>query len=410
MQHALLVVFFSGSTLWGQRIMDNEARSFDAEESWAFSPHLPAIIPRTLPSVAVPDGRFALPPSWRLIAVAVLASGVGFETAILWPSQDKLAAVLQPSPSGHDAASTASESAALPFTAPRSPSSGAAAVTAPSSDAPAVTAPSPGAAAIGAPSSHAPAVVAPSTGAAAVTAPSSDATAVAPPISTSTATGAIVIPSVGTVSDACRASFPAPQLVVGGPPNMRPADASASLGVTVYRAPDGAQLVICGFAAKSIISAGRSIDEETWIIPITDAADAVLIPPLGFVGSMKLVVALVSADGSLTDRRTVHLQWTHQTPMPAAARREVNEQLEEGKRLEAVGNLTAARSIFQQLAQNGHPRAAFLLAETYDPISLAKHQLPPPDSDLEKARLWYRRAGDKGSLEANARLERLANW
>jgi hypothetical protein len=360
--------------------MDNEARSFDVDKSWATNPRLPAIIPRAWPSVAAPDRRFAIPPSWRLIAVAVFASGFGFGTALMWPSQHKVGAVLQPSPSGHDAVPTASETATLPSAAPRSPSSAAAVVTAPSP------------------------------GAVAVTAPSSDAPAVAAPFSAPTAPKVIVIPSAGTVSDACRASFPAPQLVVSGPPSMLPADASASLGVTVYTAPDGAQLVICGFAAKTIFSAGRSIDEETWIMPVSDAADAVLIPPLGFVGSMKLVVALVSTDGSLSDRRAVHLQWMPQTLVPAIARREVNEQLEEGKRLAAVGNLTAARSIFQQAAQTGDSRAAFLLAETYDPISLARHQLPPPDSDLEKARLWYRRAGDKGSLEANARLECLSNW
>jgi hypothetical protein len=338
--------------------MENEARSFDADQGWVSTPGLRR-------------RRFGLQRQLRLIAVAALASGVGFESAILWLSQDKPAAVVQLSPSGHDAASTASDSAALPFITQRS--------------------------------TH-------SADATAVTALSSGAAVVTAPFSTSTATKVIAIPSARTVIDACRASFPAPQLVVSAPPTMLRADASASLGMTVYSAPDGAQLVICGFAAKSVFSAGRSIDEETWIMPASDAADSVLIPPQGFVGSMKLVAALVSSDGSLTDRRTVQLQWARQTPVPAVAQMEVNEHLEEGKRLIAARNLTPARWIFQQLAQNGDARAAFLLAETYDPISLAKHQLPPPDSDLEKARIWYRRAADHGSLEANARLERLSNW
>jgi hypothetical protein len=197
--------------------------------------------------------------------------------------------------------------------------------------------------------------------------------------------------------------------VVSGPPTVLPAEAPASLGLRVERAPDGARLVICGFAAKSLFSAGQSIDDKTWTMPVSDVADATLFPPPGFVGPMQLVVTLLNPDMSLADRRTLHLQWLPRTPgtqaMPRIA--EINEQLKQGKRLKAAGNLAAARAIFLALAQGGDSRAAFLLADTYDPISLAKHQLPPPDSDSEKARLWYRRSSEP---EANARLERLANW
>jgi TPR repeat protein len=200
--------------------------------------------------------------------------------------------------------------------------------------------------------------------------------------------------------------------VVSGPPTVLPAEAPASLGLRVDSAPDGARLVICGFAAKSLFSAGRAIDEKTWTMPVSDVADATLLPPQGFVGPMNLVVVLLNPDMSLADRRSLHLQWLPQTlgkqAMPRIA--EVNQQLEEGKRHQAAGDLAGARAIFLRLAQSGDSRAAFLLAETYDPISLAKHQLLPPDSDLEKARLWYRRASERGSPEANSRLERLANW
>jgi hypothetical protein len=218
---------------------------------------------------------------------------------------------------------------------------------------------------------------------------------------------------VATDSDVCHAGFPAPQLVVSGPPTVLPPEAPASLGLRVQSAPDGARLVICGFAVKSLFSAGWSIDERTWTMPVSDVADVTLLPPQGFVGPMNLVVVLLNPDMSLADRRLLHLQWLPQTAGKQAIPRidEVNEQLEEGKRHKAAGDLAGARAIFLRLAQDdGDSRAAFLLAETYDPISLAKHQLLPPDSDLEKARLWYRRASERGSREANSRLERLANW
>jgi len=355
--------------------MDNDGgdnNNNDNNSGRAFSARLPAIIPPARPPVAVPRWRFALP-HWRLIAVAALASGVGIVTATLWPFENKLGPVVHPSAQGY--APTTADSAARPSTAPP-----------PTTSHPATT-----------PSTAAPSTTAPSVATPSATTPSTIAR-----IATTPKTG---------IDGVCHASFPAPQLVVSGQPTLLPADAPASLGLRVDRAPDGARLVICGFAARSLFSAGRSVDEKTWTMRISDVADATLLPPKGFVGPMKLVVALLNPDMSLADRRSLQLQWLPQTPSTQAMPRmvEVNEQLEEGKRLKTAGNLAAARAIFLRLAQSDS-RAAFLLAETYDPISLAKHQLPPPDSDLEKARLWYRRSAERGSPEANARLERLTNW
>ena len=76
--------------------IDNDTEVFDkanANSHWV-NPRLPAVIPPASPSVAAQARRrFALPPQWRLLAVAALALGLGFETAILWPYK-KLAAVL----------------------------------------------------------------------------------------------------------------------------------------------------------------------------------------------------------------------------------------------------------------------------------------------------------------------------
>jgi hypothetical protein len=188
----------------------------------------------------------------------------------------------------------------------------------------------------------------------------------------------------------------------------------------VEGAPNGAQVIICGFAAKSIISVGNSIDEKTWTLPVSDVADANLIPPPEFVGSMKLEAVLVNPDETIADRRTLQLQWRPQMQAApgvssAGEKRdtgdaEVEKQLEEGKRLQAAGNLLLARGIFLRYAQAGHSRAAFLYADSYDPISLAKRLLLLPESDSSVARIWYRKASALGSQEASTRLERLATW
>src|SRR5262249_20133323 len=145
-------------------------------------------------------------------------------------------------------------------------------------------------------------------------------------------TTASTMTRIASTGDVCHAGFPTPQLLVNGPPTVLPAEAPASLGLKVDSAPDGAQLVICGFAAKSLFSVGRPIDEKTWTMPVSDTARATLLPPKGFVGLMKLVVALLNPDMSLADRRSLHLQWLPQTlAIPATPRlAEVNERLEEG--------------------------------------------------------------------------------
>jgi hypothetical protein len=355
--------------------MDKDVESSSGDSNWAVNQQLPAVIPVPRPPVSVRSiWRLALP-RWRLMLVAVLAAGAGVIMAFLSPFQNMPAPAGRPAPQRHEAALPAVD----------------------------------GAASLAAPI---PPVLVPSTPVLATPVPSH-------PIQSNSLRGAADTPPAGDAGDAgnaCHGAFPAPQLEVSGKPTVMPADAAASLGLAINGAPDGAQLIICGFAARSVFSAGHSIDDSTWVLSVSEAADLTLIPPRGFVGPMKLVVALVNTDRSLADRRTLTLQWmplqqTSGVPAATAPRiANINEQLEEGKRLKAAGNLAGSRAIFQRYAQTGDSRAAFLLAETYDPISLAKHQLLPPDSDPEKARLWYRRASEHGSMEANARLDRLSNW
>jgi TPR repeat protein len=61
--------------------------------------------------------------------------------------------------------------------------------------------------------------------------------------------------------------------------------------------------------------------------------------------------------------------------------------------------------MYQRAAEAGDATAAFALAETYDPMVLAKGGVSP---DVLVARGWYERARDLGSTAAPERLERLA--
>jgi hypothetical protein len=80
-----------------------------------------------------------------------------------------------------------------------------------------------------------------------------------------------------------------------------------------------------------------------------------------------------------------------------------------GVELMTYGEVTAARAMFQRVAEAGEGAGAFALAETYDPLVLGglrlRERIMP---DVALARTWYERARDLGSLEARDRISRLA--
>jgi hypothetical protein len=89
---------------------------------------------------------------------------------------------------------------------------------------------------------------------------------------------------------------------------------------------------------------------------------------------------------------------------PAAAARVVNASLSasantdaansalvQGEQLFAKGDLEAARQRFEQAAKLGMPEGALALANTYDPVSLARAGMKVAGDPMH-ARQWYRRA------------------
>jgi hypothetical protein len=78
-----------------------------------------------------------------------------------------------------------------------------------------------------------------------------------------------------------------------------------------------------------------------------------------------------------------------------------------GVELMTYGEVSAARVMFQRVAEAGEAAGAFALAETYDPLVLGglrlRERVMP---DLALARTWYERARDLGSPEARDRISR----
>jgi hypothetical protein len=83
--------------------------------------------------------------------------------------------------------------------------------------------------------------------------------------------------------------------------------------------------------------------------------------------------------------------------------------LDRGDTLLTLGDILAARLLYQRAAESGVAIAAFKLANTYDSAFLVEHQdLRSVRPDLQQAAMWYRKAQELGEPHAEQRLNALS--
>jgi type II secretory pathway predicted ATPase ExeA len=99
-------------------------------------------------------------------------------------------------------------------------------------------------------------------------------------------------------------------------------------------------------------------------------------------------------------------------PAPLGGRVQLSKEMigmltNRGHEMLAVGDISAARLLYERAAAAGDPRAATAAGKTYDPLFLkeiaARGVRPRPDRAAE----WYAQADAAGDAEAGARLKRL---
>jgi type II secretory pathway predicted ATPase ExeA len=78
-----------------------------------------------------------------------------------------------------------------------------------------------------------------------------------------------------------------------------------------------------------------------------------------------------------------------------------------GEQFVALGDLGAARLLFQRAAEAGNPRAALAMARTYDPEYLAVGVAQGEKPDPARAMEWYHKAEALGNAQAAALLKSL---
>jgi hypothetical protein len=186
------------------------------------------------------------------------------------------------------------------------------------------------------------------------------------------------------------------------------------LGEHVTIDGDGGTLLVKGLAAGSSLSVGQPSDAGGWQLNARELNSAIIIPPSGFTGTMDLTIESRS-NGATADHLSLQLEWLGESIAPAPhvssvplEPSDVTRLLQRGQELLASQDIAAARAVFKHLADNGEPRGAVALAETYERSTLERLGALGLAPDPAMARSWYERARDLGSTEAQRRLDALA--
>ena len=83
--------------------------------------------------------------------------------------------------------------------------------------------------------------------------------------------------------------------------------------------------------------------------------------------------------------------------------------MKRAKEMLSSGDIPVARLLLRRAADGRDPTAALMLAQTYDPDVLGTQDIRNITPDPETARVWYQKAAQLGSAEAQRRLAQIQN-
>lgn len=134
-------------------------------------------------------------------------------------------------------------------------------------------------------------------------------------------------------------------------------------------------------------------------------------------GALPATAALMPTRAEITAAFQTALQSQSEIRQPPAAtpppRRldadELATLLKRAKGLIAAGDIASARLLLERAADAQEAGAALILARTYDPAVLGTPDARSIAPDPAAARIWYRKAAQFGSQDAQQRLDQMQN-
>ena len=159
-----------------------------------------------------------------------------------------------------------------------------------------------------------------------------------------------------------------------------------------------------GPTRDEIASAFRTARQDQPEVRLPPAAVA---PPAAAPGAPAAVTALPPA--AAFPPPTADLPAAAAPTAKRLAPDELAALLKRAKGLIAIGDFAPARLLLKRAADSQEAGAALLLAQTYDPAVLGKQDMRSITPDPAKAREWYQKAAQYGSVDAQQRLSQMQN-
>jgi hypothetical protein len=223
------------------------------------------------------------------------------------------------------------------------------------------------------------------------------------------------------------------------------------LGVAVAPPTDSGSLSLRGLAHGTRLSTGTALSGDSWEFPLRHLGGVYVYAPPDFTGVMNAMIALLSPSKKVIDSHPMRLEWMAKADLPQLpGKQEIDSEtanvvpkmpiesgppslvakpqidsgtvsaapvtpldqqeaaalMERGRDLLRNGDVALAQLAFRRLAEAGNAEAALALAITYDPRYLGEQKLIGINGDKARARAWYQRASELGSIGAYRILQR----
>jgi hypothetical protein len=148
--------------------------------------------------------------------------------------------------------------------------------------------------------------------------------------------------------------------------------------------------------------------------PLADRAPAVTPAPATTAAPTREAIASAFQTALQTQPQPDVRQPPAAVSQPAAPARRIDPDelaalMKRAKGLMDVGDIASARLLLERAAGAHEAKAALLLAQTYDPAVLGTPDMRSITPDPAMARVWYQKAAELGSVEAQQRLAQMQN-
>jgi hypothetical protein len=155
-------------------------------------------------------------------------------------------------------------------------------------------------------------------------------------------------------------------------PAIRPTAGVQALAPIATQAPSRDEIALALRTAHQSQPPAEILQPPSAAAPVVAVAPVIAAPPARRLGADELVTLMTRAKGML-----------------------------------AAGDIPPARLLLERAAEAQEPSAALMLAQTYDPAVLGTQDIRNINPDPALARVWYQRAAQLGSADAQRRLSQL---